>query len=75
MSNLSKTPFADHFRAGLPLPSALDPLFEEALRHVLDNPGSLIRPRMVLLVATAYGLDAARRAIWPSRWSTFTPPR
>ena len=38
---------------------ALDPRFEEALRHVLDHPGSLVRPRMVLLVATAYELDDA----------------
>ena len=43
----------------MPLPAALDPHFEEALRHVLDNPGSLVRPRMVFQVATAYGLDAA----------------
>ncbi|MFZ1085125.1 MAG: polyprenyl synthetase family protein [Terracidiphilus sp.] len=57
MNTLSKTPFADAFSAGLPLPSAIDPQFEEALRHVLDNPGSLVRPRMVLLVAAAYGLD------------------
>ncbi len=59
MNTLSKTPFADAFSAGLPLPATLDPQFEEALRHVLDNPGSLVRPRMVLLVATAYGLEAA----------------
>jgi len=43
----------------MPLPAALDPHFEEALRHVLDNPGSLIRPRLVFQVATAYGMDAA----------------
>ncbi len=62
MNNLSKMPFADLFSSGLPLPPAIDPLFAEALRHVLDNPGSLIRPRMVMLVAAAYGLesDAAR---------------
>jgi geranylgeranyl pyrophosphate synthase len=49
--------FADAFSGGLQLPATLDPQFEEALRHVLDNPGSLVRPRMVLQVATAYGLD------------------
>jgi geranylgeranyl diphosphate synthase type II len=59
MNILNKSPFADAFSAGIPLPSTLDPQFEEALRHVLDNPGSLIRPRMVLLVAAAYGLEAA----------------
>ncbi len=53
------TPFAEDFRTGLPLPADLDPHLEEALRHVLDNPGSLVRPRLVFQVATAYGLDAA----------------
>jgi geranylgeranyl pyrophosphate synthase len=51
--------FAEAFSSGLPLPAALDPHFEEALRHVLDHPGSLVRPRMVFQVATEYGLDAA----------------
>jgi len=43
----------------MPLPASLDPHFEEALLHVLDSPGSLVRPRMVFQVATAYGVDAA----------------
>lgn len=47
----------DSFRRSLPLPSALDPQFDQALRHVLLNPGSMIRPRMVLRVASAYKLD------------------
>lgn len=51
--------FAEAFGACLPLPATLDPHFEEALRHVLDNPGSLVRPRMVFQMAIAYGLDAA----------------
>jgi geranylgeranyl diphosphate synthase, type II len=48
----------DAFRESLPLSAALDPHFESALRHVLDNPGSLVRPRMVVKMAAAYGLDA-----------------
>jgi len=32
------------------------PHFEEALRHILDNPAAGA-PRMVYQVATAYGLD------------------
>jgi geranylgeranyl pyrophosphate synthase len=59
MNRLNTTPLTDAFSTGIPLPPTLDPRFEEALRHVLDNPGSLIRPRMVLLVATAYGLETA----------------
>jgi geranylgeranyl pyrophosphate synthase len=54
---LNPAPIADAFRGFLPLPEALDPPFEEALRHVLDNPGSLVRPRMVVQAATAYGLS------------------
>lgn len=50
---------ADSFRSSLPLPPALEPTLEEALRHVLDNPGSLIRPRLVLQMARAYGFDPA----------------
>ncbi|MGP8227677.1 MAG: polyprenyl synthetase family protein [Terracidiphilus sp.] len=59
MNTVNLTLFADDFKAFLPLPMTLDPPFEEALRHVLDNPGSLVRPRMVCQVATAYGLEEA----------------
>ena len=48
----------DSFRAALPLPSHLDPGFEAALLHVLSNPGSMVRPRMVMRVASAYDLEA-----------------
>ena len=57
MNSEKTTQFADAFRSFLPMSVALDPPFEEALCHVLDNPGSLIRPRMVFQVAIAYGLD------------------
>lgn len=59
MDSLETRSFADAFSASLPLPRSLDPHFEEALRHVLDNPGSLVRPRLVYQVAMAYGLDPA----------------
>jgi geranylgeranyl pyrophosphate synthase len=58
MNTVNTTQFADDFKTNLPLPMSLDPPFEEALRHVLDSPGSLVRPRMVFQVATAYGLEA-----------------
>lgn len=48
----------ESFRSSLPLPSLLDPGFEDALRHVLSNPGSMVRPRMVLRVGAAYKLDS-----------------
>jgi geranylgeranyl diphosphate synthase type II len=47
------------FRESLPLPAGLDPRFEAALRHVLENPGSLVRPRMILQMSAVYGLDAS----------------
>ena len=57
MGALNLKPFAEAFAQGLPLPDALDPGFEEALRYVLDNPGSLVRPRMVFQTAVCYGLN------------------
>ncbi len=41
----------------MPLPTALEPTFEDSLRYVLDNPGSLVRPKLVFQMATAYGMD------------------
>ena len=58
LDELNTILLGDAFRDSLPLPAALDRRFEAALNHVLDNPGSLVRPRMVLQVAAAYGLDA-----------------
>lgn len=49
-------PFSQAFRTYFPLPAALDPHLEEALHHVLDHPGSLIRPRLVVQMASACGL-------------------
>jgi geranylgeranyl pyrophosphate synthase len=60
MITSTAAPFVEEFRSFLPLPASLDEPFEEALRHVLDNPGSLVRPRLVYQVATAYGLTAPR---------------
>jgi len=50
------------FAGSLPLPADINPQLKHALGHVLDNPGSLVRPRMVLQVGLAFGLgdDAAR---------------
>ena len=45
------------FREALPLPGHLEPRFEEALRHLLRHPGSMVRPRIVYQVASAYGMQ------------------
>lgn len=58
MDELDANFFAEAFSTSLSLPAVLDPEFESALRHVLDNPGSLVRPRLVFQMATAYGIDA-----------------
>ena len=55
----STTQFADAFKTYLPMPLTLDQPLAEALCHILDNPGSLVRPSMVFQVATAYGLNEA----------------
>jgi geranylgeranyl pyrophosphate synthase len=57
LDQLETSFFAEAFSTSLPLPAALDPNFEDALRHVLDNPGNLIRPKLVFQMATAYGMD------------------
>ena len=45
------------FAAYLPLPVNLEPTLGEALARVLQNPGSLIRPEIVLEISRAYGLS------------------
>lgn len=50
---------AEAFTTSLAIPSVLDPNLEDAIRHVLDNPGSLVRPKLVFQMATAYGVEAA----------------
>ena len=57
MHILNSSEFADAFKTYLSLPATLDPPLEESLRHVLDNPGSLVRPRMIFRLATAYGIE------------------
>ena len=59
MDHLDTSFLAEAFSSSLPLPALVDPNFEDALRHVLDNPGSLVRPRLVYQMATAYGLNPA----------------
>ncbi len=59
LQELNTTLLALDIRAAMPLPAGLDSRFEAALRHVLENPGSLVRPRMALEIAAAYGLDPA----------------
>jgi len=50
---------AEAFTSSLALPAVLDSNLKNALHHVLDNPGSLVRPSLVFQMATAYGVGAA----------------
>jgi geranylgeranyl diphosphate synthase type II len=60
MDTVAPRPFAeDAFASSLPLPPKLEPHLEEALRHVLSHPGTLVRPRIVFEMALGYGLEAA----------------
>ena len=51
--------FREAFRRSLPLRAVTSEALEESLRHVLDNPGSLVRPRLVSQIGAAYGMAAA----------------
>lgn len=44
-------------RRSLPLPDDLEPGFRAALGHLLRNPGSMVRPRLVLQLGDAYGVE------------------
>jgi len=57
---LDPTRFACAFSTSLHIPGTVDSEFEDALRYVLENPGSLIRPKLVFQMATAYGMEPAR---------------
>jgi geranylgeranyl pyrophosphate synthase len=59
MESVATKPFEEAFSSGLDLPKTLDPGFQDAIQHVLSNPGSLVRPRLVFQMASAYGMDSA----------------
>ncbi len=47
-------------REALPLPAGMEPKLKAALEQVLNTPGNLIRPEIVLAVANAYGMAPGR---------------
>jgi len=57
MDYLETSHFPRIFSTSFSLPGTLEPNFEGALRHVLENPGSLIRPRITFQMAQAYGME------------------
>ena len=47
------------FQRTLPFPNNLEPALGSALKHLLQHPGSMVRPRLITKVAAAYGMEAA----------------
>ena len=45
------------FQSYLPVPFNLESTLHGALHYLLDHPGSMVRPRLVHRIATAYGID------------------
>jgi geranylgeranyl diphosphate synthase type II len=60
MTNLERERLTSIFAAYLPLPAKMEPQLKAALEYVLQNPGSLVRPEIVLNVSLAYGFATAR---------------
>ena len=54
MEDLQRTRLIRAFTDHLPLPATLEPHLKEALKRVLQNPGSLRRPEIALEVALCY---------------------
>jgi geranylgeranyl diphosphate synthase, type II len=50
------------FERALTLPQDLDFSFSSALKHLLRHPGSMVRPRLVMQIAAAYGIDEGAAA-------------
>ena len=61
MTELDRGRLKDAFTTFLPRPINLEPHLKEALDRVLQNPGSLIRPEIVLEVSLGYGLSEAEK--------------
>lgn len=56
MTDVQRIRLQQAFKDYLPLPVTLEPHLKEALERVLQNPGSLIRPEIILEVALGYQL-------------------
>lgn len=59
MKDLQRNRLKRAFKDYMPLPATLEPHLKEALGRVLSNPGSLIRPQIVLNIGLGYQLDEA----------------
>jgi geranylgeranyl diphosphate synthase type II len=59
MTEKHRKQLKDAFTAHLPLPVNLERHLKEALDRVLRNPGSLVRPEIVLEISLGYGLSEA----------------
>jgi farnesyl diphosphate synthase/geranylgeranyl diphosphate synthase type II len=60
MEDLQRTRLIRAFTDHLPLPATLEPHLKEALKRVLQNPGSLRRPEIALEDALPQGAEGDR---------------
>ncbi|AFL90449.1 geranylgeranyl pyrophosphate synthase [Terriglobus roseus DSM 18391] len=56
MKDLKNAQLGRVFQELLPLPATMEPRLKQALQYILGNPGSLIRPGVLIRVALEYGL-------------------
>ncbi len=56
MKDLQRNRLKQAFKNYMPLPATLEPHLRKALGRVLSNPGSLIRPEIVLNIGLGYHL-------------------
>ena len=59
MKDLQRNRLKRAFKDYMPLPAMLEPHLKEALGRILSNPGSLIRPQIVLNIGLGYQLGEA----------------
>lgn len=60
MDEVSRKELEEAFAAFLPVPGTTDQHLQAALRHVLQNPGRLIRPQLVIAMADAFEVPHLR---------------
>lgn len=58
MSQQDANPLLDAFAESMPLPPNLEPRLRNALHHILDHEGSLVRPQIVADLCAVYAFPA-----------------
>lgn len=56
MADSTTVKLRSRYRANLPVPETVAPHLRQALAHVLDNPGSMVRPEIIYRLCRAYNI-------------------